>query len=245
MLCAHSSHGQDSARGDEISPKNDTSFRYPAELDAAERPYLTKKVLWGFIFAVNHEKLRVTSGNNFNSYDSLKQVKTPAIWGFNWGLSMSVKLLPCLRLVFTPNVGFVERDIYYAFSGKQQHVDSFKLQNTFINLPLEIQLHSPRVFNTDVYLIAGGEYTFGTKGSNIAFANPYTSLNYSYGLRRNTLGLSLGGGLTYSAPYFKVSLEAKYLPGIVNLLVKDGTVYTESLNGVYNSGILFVCRVER
>src|SRR5581483_6121506 len=131
---------------------------------------------------------------------------------------------PWLYLSFTPNADFVERDLYYSFAGITTHTDTFKLESTFINFPLAAQAHSPRFFNTDIYILGGGEYTFSTKGANLAHPNAYYSpFTYTFGLHRSSLSYEFGGGVSYYFPEFKLSLEARYCMGITNVLSKDGS----------------------
>jgi hypothetical protein len=203
--------------------------------------YNNSIVRFGFNITINSTYFKVAQVSDLNKFDSLKSVTATPTSGFNLGLSADFKIRPRFRLIFSPDLAFATRELSYSFNGKSQHTNIFFVESTFLDLPLEIKLLTKRFRNFDGYVVGGGEYTYDLAHNNDSTSTP---LHYLLPILRNNITCMIGGGISYYLTYFKFSFEVQYGFGITNLLIKDNTVYTQSLSGLYNRALLFTFRFE-
>ena len=57
-------------------------------------------------------------------------------------------------------------------------------------------------------------------------------------IENNDLAVEFGVGLDFYFEYFKFSPQLKTSFGVANLLVEDGTLFVEGLDGLYSRSIL-------
>ncbi|MFI4963575.1 MAG: hypothetical protein ACHP6H_06950, partial [Legionellales bacterium] len=103
-----------------------------------------------------------------------------------------------------------------------------KVTSTFLDFPIDVKLISKRLTNFQAYVLAGAKYiTDLASQSNVN--QQLAGANATVRLIRNDYAYEAGAGLQFFLPYFKFAIEMKLSMGIRNLLVRDNTVYTESL----------------
>jgi hypothetical protein len=189
---------------------------------------------FGFIIAVNSTNFVVQPISNLGGHfqDTLKTIYSTPQTGFNLGIVAEIKIAPYLKLRFVPDLAFSERDLAYTFQGT---VDSFtvtkKVQSTFLDFPLDVKLISKRLTNFQAYVLAGGKYITDL-ASQTGVNQQLAGANATVRIIRNDYAYEAGAGLQFFLPYFKFGIEMKLSQGIRNLIIRDNSVYTESLESL-------------
>ncbi len=185
---------------------------------------------FGFILAINSTNFFVQPISNLGSHfkDTLKTISSDPQTGFNLGIVSELKIGPYLKLRFVPDLAFSERDLAYSFAGVDTFTVLKRVESTFLDFPIDVKLISKRLTNFQAYILAGGKYiTDLASQSNVN--QQLAGANATVRLIRNDYAYEAGAGLQFFLPYFKFGIEMKLSMGVRNLLVRDTSVYTESL----------------
>ena len=94
-------------------------------------------------------------------------------------------------------------------------------------MPLNLKLQSKRIRNFGVYVIGGISYSVDLASGKSDAANSNVVR-----LKANDWLYQGGGGFDFYFPYFKFSIEAKISQGLRNILIKDGTEFTNPINSL-------------
>lgn len=189
--------------------------------------YDLRKFHFGFTLALNRTAYKAAFSDSYGA-DSTKKVTTPYTQGFTLGFVVNMMLHDQLDLRLLPSVGFYDRTVNYQFmfSGEQQ-----KIESTFIELPLLLKYKSIRRKNQRLYLLGGVK--LGIEAGAKKNEKKQTEL------RTNPFDFSLeyGVGMDLYMPYFKFAPEIRVSHGIVNLLVDDPNIYSQSLSRLFSHSI--------
>ncbi len=166
-----------------------------------------------------------------DSVVSLQNVSQP---GFNIAIITSLNFSKNFSLRFIPGISPKERRLDYVLRDElgrdvpyQKIVSSF-----YIDLPLVMKYRTDRINNFAAYVIAGGQYS-RDMASQEKVKNELASLeNQVVKVQRNDFLLNLGGGFDFFLPYFKFGIEMKMGYGLKNILLEDGTKFSDPLNGL-------------
>ena len=161
-------------------------------------------------------------------FDTLFSVLTRPQDGFNIGIVSNLKLTPHLDLRFVPTLAFGDRSIVY--SGYKNSVPITRtqhLESTFLDFPLHLKFKSSRMTNTRVYVTGGLKYSY-----DLASAQDKEDFEEEVlaRLRKNDLYLELGAGFDYYFFFFKFSTEIKASFGMRDMLVRDNTMFSNSID---------------
>ncbi|HSY75269.1 MAG TPA: outer membrane beta-barrel protein [Bacteroidia bacterium] len=186
---------------------------------------------FGFILAINTTNFFVQPISDLGAHfkDSLKTIYSDPQTGFNLGIVSEIKIGPYLKLRFVPDLAFSERDLAYSFQGTVDTMTVLKrVESTFLDFPVDIKLISKRLTNFQAYILAGAKYVTDLS-SQSSVNQQLAGVNATVRLIRNDYAYEAGAGLQFFLPYFKFGIEMKLSMGVRNLLVRDTSVYTESL----------------
>jgi hypothetical protein len=145
-----------------------------------------------------------------------------------------------LILRFAPGVLFLERRVEFEPRGfsSPDSVVTQSLTSTVIQLPLLLKFQSDRRRNTRVYVIGG--------------INPMLTAN----TRRNDpkihllravnsdLAVEYGVGLDLFYPLFKFAPELRFSHGLRNLLMKDGKIFSQSLQSLRSNSVTLYLNIQ-
>lgn len=201
---------------------------------------------FGFIIAFNTTNFVVQPienlGGHFN--DTLKMISSKPLTSFNLGIVSELKIGPYLKLRFVPDLAFSDRDLEYFFaSSKDTIVRGKPIESTFLDFPIDIKLISKRLVNFQAYVLAGAKYVTDL-ASQANVDQALAGANATVRLVRNDYQYEAGAGVQFFLPYFKFGLEIKLSQGIRNLVVRDNTVYTQSLESLTSKVWLFTLTFE-
>lgn len=187
-------------------------------------------VHFGFIIAINSTNFALQPIANLsgNFKDSLKTIRSNPETGFNLGIVSELKLGRYLKLRFVPDLAFSERNLIYSFMGVDTFTVTKKIASTFLDFPLDLKLISKRLKNFEAYVLAGGKYITDL-ASQKNVNEGLLGGNEVIRLIRNDFAYEAGAGVEFYLPYFKFGLEGKLSMGFRNILIKDNTVFTQSL----------------
>ncbi len=200
--------------------------------------YYKARLHFGFTIGVNRANFIIHPVSNFERFDSLKSVESVPKFGFNLGIVSELMLHEYVTLRFIPSLSFAERNIQYDFQGFDTIVRKKSIESTFLYFPLDLKLRSKRVNNFGAYILAGGAYSLdlASKKGTITSTDPNEQI---VKLKRDDFSYEVGAGAEFYLEYFKFAIEAKLNIGTRNLLIKDNTIYSNSIDKL-NSKIFLI-----
>ncbi|MGE0568334.1 MAG: outer membrane beta-barrel protein [Bacteroidia bacterium] len=224
--------------------------------------FYKQQLHFGFTITFNQTDFRLNTVKNSafpdtvitnNGQDTkyyMRYIYTKPGPGFAIGLVTDFRLHEYIRLRTTPNISFASRRIEYFLSNNNR--DSSKLfektvESTFLIFPIETKIQSKRLGNFSAYVIGGGGYMLDlasrkkTAGVSGGGAN---QLDDNVKLKRDDFYYSGGAGVDFYLMYFKLGFELKLHMGTRNLLRKENSVWTNSLEKVKSRMVTFTITFE-
>ena len=202
--------------------------------------YYEEKLNFGFLIGFNRANFNIDPAVHFERFDSLKSVTCIPQPGFNLGIVSDYAFHKYITLRFTPNIAFCERDLSYVIKGRDSLVYLKKIESTFLNFPLDLRLRSKRVKNFGAYVLAGGAYNLdlASKKNLSKEISPVLSQQLVK-IRRDDISYEVGAGMEFYLMYFKFAIEAKLSLGTRNMLIKENTIFSNSINSL-NSRVFLI-----
>ena len=202
--------------------------------------YYSARLHFGFTIGVNRANFIIHPAPHFERFDSLKSVVSVPKAGFNLGIVSELMLQKYITLRFVPNLSFAERNMQYEFLSQYDTVLRVKnIESTFLNFPLDLKLRSKRVENFGAYILGGGSYSLDL-ASKSKTDNTGSTLNEQIvKLKRDDFSYEVGAGAEFYLEYFKFAIEGKLSIGTRNLLIKDNTIYSNSVDKL-NSKVFLI-----
>jgi hypothetical protein len=200
--------------------------------------YYHERLHFGFTLGVNRTNFMITPVSHFERFDTLKTVVSSPKFGFNLGIVSELTLHKYVTLRFVPNLSFAERNLEYYFEGYDTIVRKKSIESTFINFPLDLKLRSKRVKNFGAYILAGGGYSLDL-ASKSKVQNATNINEQIVKLKRDDFSYEVGAGAEFYLQYFKFAIEGKLSIGTKNLLIKDNTIFSNSIDKL-NSKIFLI-----
>ena len=206
------------------------------------QPYYEYKVNFGFYLGFNRTNFLVTTVHDYQAVagDSLKSILSSPQTGFNLGIVSELRLQEYMTLRFLPDIAFGERDLEYHFASSRDTFDIVKkVESTFIDFPLDLKVRSKRLGDFAAYMVGGGKYTLDLASQKDVNNGTVTSAQQVVKLGKSDFAYEVGAGTDFFLPYFKFGIELKLSMGLKNLLIKDNTIYAQSLDRL-NSKVFLV-----
>jgi hypothetical protein len=203
--------------------------------------YYNNKVNFGFYLGINRTNFQITPVNDWQSVgdSSLKSILSSPKTGFNLGIVSELRLQEYVTLRFIPDIAFGERDLEYHF---QSVTDTFdivkKVESTFLDFPLDFKVRSKRLGNFAAYMIGGGKYTLDLASQKDVNNGNVSPAQQVVKLAKNDFGAEVGAGVDFFLPYFKFGLEMKFSLGLKNLLIRDTTIFSQSIDSLHSKVFL-------
>ena len=193
--------------------------------------YYNQHLHFGFAIGINRANFLILPAEHFERLDSLKAVTSAPKPGFNIAIVSELRLHKYITLRFIPNLSFSERSLDFYFEGKKDTIIKHKaIESAFLNFPIDLKLRSKRVKNFSAYLLAGGGYNLDL-ASKRKVSNDGLGLNDQIvKLKRDDFSFEGGIGAEFYLQYFKFAIETKLTMGTINLLIKDGTIFSNSID---------------
>jgi len=200
--------------------------------------YYNAHLHFGFTIGVNRANFIIQPVQHFELFDSLKSIESVHKPGFNLGIVSELMLHKYITLRFIPNLSFVERSLQYSFAGHDTIVRKKTIESTFLNFPIDLKLRSKRIENFGAYILAGGSYSLDLASKSKTETS--TKINEQIvKLKRDDFSYEFGAGAEFYLEYFKFAIEGKLSIGTQNVLIKDNTIFSNSVDKL-NSKIFLV-----
>ncbi|MFW5663439.1 MAG: outer membrane beta-barrel protein [bacterium] len=170
-------------------------------------------------------------------FDTLHSVRTRAENGFNIGIVSNLRLSDHFDLRFIPTLTFGDRNIIYKGIKDEKSITRTQpLESTFIDFPLHIKYKSVRMLNTRAYVIGGLKYSH-----DLASTEDKEDFDEEILARigKNDYFYELGVGFDYYFYYFKFSTEIKASFGFSDMLTRENSMFTNSIERL-NSKIIMI-----
>ena len=196
--------------------------------------YDYKKLHFGFTLGINDLNFNMQKNSNTITNDTLKTLHSKSQKGFNLGIVSNLRIGKYTDLRFVPTLVFGERHLYYGFIDMEQKDDERikRIESTLIDFPIYIKYKSARYNNFRTYVIGGLKYSMDIASQDKIDDEGQEIVK----LKKNDLMGEVGFGLDFYLEYFKFSPQIKLSYGLLNLLSKDESVYTQSLNRLTTNG---------
>jgi len=196
--------------------------------------YDYKKLHFGFTLGINDLNFNMQKNSNTITNDTLRTLHSKSQKGFNLGIVSNLRLSKFTDLRFVPTLVFGERHLYYGFIDDQENTDEHikRIESTLIDFPIYIKYKSARYNNFRTYVIGGLKYSMDIASQDKIDDEGQEIVK----LKKNDLMGEVGFGLDFYLEYFKFSPQIKLSYGLLNLLSKDESVYTQSLNKLTTNG---------
>jgi hypothetical protein len=215
--------------------------------------FYKQKIHFGFTIAGNQTDFRINPVPNSLFPDTVigesrykvKTVYSKPSAGFAIGLVGDKRLSEYVRLRLTPNISFGTRKIQYTLATADR--DSAKVfektvESVFLIFPVELKIQSKRQANFSAYVIGGGGYTLdlsARKKAGNGTTGGANQLDDNVKVLRDDYFYSAGAGTDFYLQYFKLGFELKLLIGTKNLLKKENSVFTNSIDKIRSRMVVF------
>ena len=214
-----------------LSPLISNGQRYKKPQNLVK--YDFKKIHFGFTLGINALNFNVKKSNNSLNNDTLLSILAQNQKGFNLGIVSNLRLGRYTDLRFIPTLVFGERILDYGFNeANNLTTNSKRIESTLIDFPISLKYKSARYNNFRTYLIGGLKYSLDIASQDKIDDEGQEIVK----LKKNDLMGEVGFGLDFYLEYFKFSPQIKLSYGLLNLLSKDESVYTQSLNKLTTNG---------
>lgn len=212
---------------------NSFSQRHKKSQNLARYDY--QKIHFGFTLGINELNFNLQKNANTINNDSLKTLHTKSQKGFNLGIVSNLRLGRYTDLRFVPALIFGERQVKYGFidtSSYNTNEETKKIESTLLDFPVYLKYKSARYNNFRTYVIGGLKYSLDIASQDEIDDEGEEIVK----LKKNDFMGEIGFGIDFYLEYFKFSPQIKISYGLLNLLQRDKTVYTKSIDRLTTNG---------
>ena len=223
--------GIHSALGQKVLPKNLPEFD--------DSPFH-----FGFLVSGNRSFFDIRQKYEMAFEDSLFGIVNDPQPGFNLALLASYNPVPALSFRFIPGLAFQDRALQFRFlksNGKEETV-MVRTESVWLEFPMLLKMRTNRVGNFASYVLAGAKY--GIDMQTQKDVNNALVGEAIIKLQNKDFCFEFGGGADFFMPFFKFSTEFKIGYGQKNLLIPDGTRYTNPIQSLRTRTYVFTISFE-
>ena len=194
--------------------------------------YDFKKIHFGFTLGINSLNFNINKNKNFLDNDTLLSTLSQDQKGFNLGIVSNLRLGRYTDLRFIPTLVFGERILNYQFNETSNlNLNDKRIESTLIDFPISLKYKSERYNNFRTYVMCGIKYSLDIASQSEIDDEGQELVK----LNNHDLMLEGGFGIDFYLQYFKFSPQIKISHGVINILSKDNTLYTQTLNNLKTS----------
>lgn len=195
--------------------------------------YDFKKIHFGFSLGINALNFNINKNDNFLDNDSLLSMLSQDQNGFNLGIVSNLRLGKYTDLRFIPTLVFGERILNYQFTVQNnESLKTKRIESTLIDFPISLKYKSERYNNFRTYVMCGVKYSLDIASQSTIDDEGQELVK----LNNHDIMIEGGFGIDFYLQYFKFSPQIKISHGIINILSRDKTVYTQTINNLKTSG---------
>jgi len=191
--------------------------------------YDFKKIHFGFTLGINSLNFSLAKNNDFLNNDSLLTLLARDQKGFNLGIVSNLRLGKYTDLRFIPTLVFGERILKYQFNNQSNSsLTDKRIESTLIDFPVSLKYKSARYNNFRTYVMCGVKYSLDIASQSEIDDEGQELVK----LNNHDLMIEGGFGIDFYLQYFKFSPQIKISHGIINILSKDKTLYTQTIDNL-------------
>ena len=181
-----------------------------------------------FLLALNQMDLIIKPNKNFSSSDSLLVLEAEPQLGFNIGIISNLRLGNYTDLRFLPTLSFGERILEYTIKtdSNTSELTKKKIESTYLDFPLLFKYKSKRLNNVRSYIIGGVQYSLDLASQAKKKQNNLSLVR----IKSNDIMCQIGIGFDFYTEYFKFATEIKMSYGLKDLIVRDNSILTNSID---------------
>lgn len=143
-------------------------FRTKDRMDNLEG-FDDQKLSYGFYLAGNNFDYKLVLDPKYGMKDNKNLVRTKSSYSFGAGLIGKFRLNENFDLRFEPGLHFVEREVYFDTQSTFTEEDKLRtVKSTYVDLPLLIEVHGDRWYNSRPYAAAGVNWMMNLHSNNKA-----------------------------------------------------------------------------
>ncbi len=205
--------------------------------------YDYKLLHYGFTVGFSSTNFKLNHDPSFFANDSLASIICKPQAGFNLGVLADLHLGDHFDIRFIPSLHFAQRNIEFTFIHHAGDTlkSVAKIESTYGEFPLVFKYKSDRIKNTRFYVVGGFIYSFDFTSNKSVSRKPGDAF---VAVVPSNIGYQIGLGFDFYFPYFKFSPELKLTNGINNVLVKDGSLYSNTISGLFSKILQFNFYIE-
>lgn len=182
-----------------------------------------------------------TAGNN-EIINSIPDINTDSAYlfniesnptmGFVIGIVGDLKIGNYMNFRFTPSLTFGERDLEYSIYTYQEGLapklitTRKNVQSTFVEFPFTMKFKGNRINNARPYVLTGVKYALDLASN--AKKKEDSNITHVF-IDRNDLYGHIGVGFDFYTAYFKFGTEVVMSYGLLDILKRDRTIYTDAI----------------
>lgn len=199
---------------------------------------------FGFLLSYNTADFFVKLKPNAPFTDSLLVLDHSRQPGFNLGIVSSFNMTPNFSLRFIPTLSFQDRVLNYRFRKSDGKFIGFDkpVESTWLEFPVLLKMRSDRINNFAVYVITGGKFSIDMASQKDV--NNQIDEEIVVKLNKYDYSAEVGGGCDMFLPYFKFGMELKFAVGLPNLLIDDGTRFSNPIESLRSKCWVFTLTFE-
>ena len=191
--------------------------------------YDFKKIHFGFTLGINSLNFNLAKNDDFLNNDSLLTLLASDQKGFNLGIVSNLRLGKYTDLRFIPTLVFGERILNYQFNNQSNlSLTDKRIESTLIDFPVSLKYKSARYNNFRTYVMCGVKYSIDIASQSEIDDEGQELVK----LNNHDLMIEGGFGIDFYLQYFKFSPQIKISHGIINILSKDKTLYTQTIDNL-------------
>jgi hypothetical protein len=180
-----------------------------------------KLIHFGFSLGLNLMDYRMTHSPSARDSDVFVDVKTLSP-GINIHAIGNLRLAKNFDLRVLPGISFGERMITFTRTGGNKdpliygNNNEYKVQSSYIELPILIKYKSKRINNFRPYLIGGGNVRY-----DLAVKKEYDYNDQLIMINPLDVYAEIGVGSDFYLTYFKLGVELKFSIGLTDILARS------------------------
>lgn len=188
-----------------------------------------QKIHFGFYVGLNFMGSNMKLNDQLFTNDTIFGLNVKSHPGFTLGVVTNLHLGEHwdIRALF-PTLVFGQRDFVYKLQNDRGEFfeDTRIIESTYLSVPMEIKYKSSRYGNFRAFLMAGGDVAYDMVSQKDVSLNDKSVIR----LNRWDYSYMMGFGFEFFLEYFKFAPQLKWNFGTNDLIIKDGTPFTNIID---------------
>lgn len=217
-----------------------------------------QKFSYGFFLNAGQNDYKMVLDHKYGSLGNKNLVTSKPTYSFGAGLIGKMRINENLDLRLEPGMQFIERNLYFDTQVNDKYIPTTlapkklteedkarKIKATTIDIPLLLEFHIDRWYNSRPYVAAGVNWLVNLQSNS---GNKNDNENGTFRSTTHNFGYSAEIGLQFYFSRFKLTPAFRGTFTINNELVKDNPstppYWTSALNTIQGRSFMFILKFE-